>query len=274
VSWCVANGVSLYYELDGTGEGDRLLCISGTGGDLRDQPRMTDGPLADTFQLLVYDQRGLGQSSLPSEPSTMADFADDAAVLLDAVGWDDCLVLGVSFGGMVAQELALRHPHRVRRLVLACTSAGGRGGASYPLHELAALDADDRVARQMELLDTRWDGAWRAAHPEMVALIAGRMLAGTQETGSVGAGLANQLAARAQHDTAARLGEIACPTLVCGGRFDALAPPANSEFLAGAIPGARLAMFDGGHLFLLQDGTAMPAVIEFLATGTHRSGAP
>ena len=198
--------------------------------------------------MLVYDQRGLGQSSVPSEPSTMADFADDAAVLLDAVGWDDCLVLGVSFGGMVAQELALRHPDRVRRLVLACTSAGGAGGASYPLHELVDLDADARAARQMELLDTRWDEAWQAAHPDMVAMIADRMLSGSRETGSAGAGLANQLAARAQHDTAARLGSIACPTLVCGGRFDALAPPANSEFLAGAIPGARLAMFDGGHL--------------------------
>jgi len=270
--------VSLYYELEGTGTStgtaERLLCISGTGGDLRDQPRLTDGPLADSFQLLVYDQRGLGQSSVPSEPSTMADFAHDSAVLLDAVGWDDCLVFGVSFGGMVAQELALRHPDRVRRLALACTSAGGAGGASFPLHELVALDADARAARQMELLDTRWDKAWQAAHPDLVAMITDRMLSGSRETGSAGAGLANQLAARAQHDAAARLGSIACPTLVCGGRFDALAPPANSEFLAGAIPGARLAMFDGGHLFLLQDRRAMPAVIEFLKAGAHCSADP
>ncbi len=157
---------------------------------------------------------------------------------------------------------------------LACTSAGGAGGASFPLHELVALDADARAARQMELLDTRWDKAWQAAHPDLVAMITDRMLSGSRETGSAGAGLANQLAARAQHDAAARLGSIACPTLVCGGRFDALAPPANSEFLAGAIPGARLAMFDGGHLFLLQDRRAMPAVIEFLKAGAHRSADP
>ena len=75
----------------------------------------------------------------------MADFADDAAALLDAVGWDDCLVLGISFGGMVAQEVAIRHPERVRRLVLACTSAGGEGGASYPLHELVDLSPEERV---------------------------------------------------------------------------------------------------------------------------------
>ena len=137
---------------------------------------------------------------------------------------------------MVAQELALRHPHRVRRLVLACTSSVGAGGASYPLHELAELDPDTGVARRMELLDTRWDEHWRATHPEMVALIAGRLHVGRQQTEAATAGLPNQLAARAQHDTTAQLGAIACPTFVCGGRFDALAPTANSQYLAGAIP--------------------------------------
>ena len=175
---------------------------------------------------------------------------------------------------MVAQELALRHPHRVRRLVLACTSSVGAGGASYPLHELAELDPDTGVARRMELLDTRWDEHWRATHPEMVALIAGRLHVGRQQTEAATAGLPNQLAARAQHDTTAQLGAIACPTFVCGGRFDALAPTANSQYLAGAIPGARLAMFDGGHLFLRQDSTAMPAVIEFLGADAHGAAAP
>ena len=82
------------------------------------------------------------------------DFADDAAALLDAVGWDDCLVLGISFGGMVAQELAIGHPERVRRLVLACTSAGGEGGASYPLQKLFELDPEERSAVRMQLIDT------------------------------------------------------------------------------------------------------------------------
>ncbi len=269
--WCDANGVSLYYELGGAGE--RLLIISGTGGDLRQQPRLADGPLADSFEVLAYDQRGLGQSSVPPWPSAMADFADDAAALLDAVGWGDCLVLGISFGGMVGQEVAIRHPGRVRRLVLACTSAGGAGGASYPLHELADLSPEERSALRMEILDTRWNAAWRQANPEMVALIGERMnLEG--EGGSPSLGLTNQLAARATHDTSERLGAIACPTLVCGGRFDGIAPPANSEFLAGKIPGARLEMFDGGHGFFLQDPAALPAVIAFLSEGTPVREAP
>ncbi len=265
------DGVSLYYELGGAG--DRLLIVSGTGGDLRQPPRLADGPLAENFEVLAYDQRGLGQSSVPALPSAMADFANDAAALLDVVGWDDCLVMGISFGGMVAQELAIRHPQRVRRLVLACTSAGGIGGSSYPLHELATLSAEDRSAQRMEILDTRWDAAWREANPDMVAMISERMnLSG--EDGAASQGLTNQLAARATHDTSDRLGAIGCPTLVCGGRFDGIAPPSNSEFLARGIPAARLEMFDGGHGFFLQDPAALPAVIAFLSERAPASDAP
>ena len=209
-------------------------CISGTGGDLRHRPRLTDGPLAEHFEVLSYDQRGLGQSSVPPWPYAMADFADDAAALLDAVGWDDCLVIGISFGGMVAQELAIRHPDRVRRLVLACTSAGGAGGASYPLHKLVELGPEERVSRRMAADRHPLGRGLAGANPDMVRLIGERMRLDDQ--GETPPGLTNQLAARADHDTADRLGSITCPTLVCGGRFDGIAPPANSEFLARADP--------------------------------------
>jgi 3-oxoadipate enol-lactonase len=265
VPFARANGSDLYYELAGAGE--RLLFISGTGADLRRSPRLTDGPSFSAFELLQYDQRGLGRSAVPAAPYTMADYADDAAGLLDAVGWDQCLVLGVSFGGMVAQELAIRHPERVRRLVLACTSAGGDGGASYPLHELVGLDAQASLATRFGLLDTRWDAAWRADNPEMVAMIAeGFQLGGPD--GGPGEGPLRQLEARSHHDTSARLGQIGCPTFVCGGRYDGIAPPANSEFLAAKIPGAALTLFDGGHIFFMQDPAAMPAVLDFLGAAS------
>ena len=262
-----ANGVSLYYELRGAGE--QLLFISGTGADLRRTGRLTEGPSFAAFELLQYDQRGLGQSAVPAGPYGMAEYADDAAALLDVVGWDACLVLGVSFGGMVAQELAIRHPARVRRLVLACTSAGGAGGASYPLHELVDAPPEAGLARRLQLLDTRWDSAWQQANPDTVRMI-GEGFQLFHEGGrasEVPNGPQLQLEARSHHDTADRLGEIRCPTLVCGGRFDGIAPPENSEFLARKIPGARLELFDGGHVFFMQDPGAFPAMIGFLREG-------
>ena len=123
--------IEIYYEIAGSGE--RVLYISGTGGDLRNKPNVFDGPLSREFEVLAFDQRGLGQSGKPTGAYTMADYADDAANLLSALSWDVAGVMGVSFGGMVAQELAIRHPQKVPGLVLSCTSSGGAGGASFPL---------------------------------------------------------------------------------------------------------------------------------------------
>jgi len=156
--------IRLYYEI--RGNGPRLLSISGTGSDLRRPPTVFDSPLAGSFEILAYDQRGLGRSSKPDIPYSMADYAADAEGLLAAVGWDRCSVLGVSFGGMVAQELALRCPDRVERLVLACTSSGGAGGSSYPLHQMAALSLEERARRMISLSDVRLDTSWQANHPE------------------------------------------------------------------------------------------------------------
>ncbi|HXQ59070.1 MAG TPA: alpha/beta hydrolase [Acidimicrobiales bacterium] len=260
------DGVELYYEVAGTGP--PLLLISGTGGDLRVPPSVFDGPLATSFTIAAYDQRGLGRSSVPPGPYAMADYADDAAGLLDVLGWPDALVMGISFGGMVAQELALRHGTRVRRLVLACTSSGGAGGASYPLHELVDVPEEDRIVRHIELADTRYDAAWRAentaAFDSLATVFRVRAAVGKDEPGRA-EGAALQLEARRRHDTWDRLPGISCPTFVCGGLYDGIAPRANSEKLASTIPDATLRLFEGGHLFLIQDRTSWPAIVEFLS---------
>ena len=98
-----------------------------------------DSPLTSHFCVTAYDQRGLGQSDKPEGPYSMRDYADDAAAVMDAMGIDKAMILGISFGGMVAQEFAVRHTARLSRLALWCTSPGGAGGASYPLHELEGL---------------------------------------------------------------------------------------------------------------------------------------
>lgn len=257
------NGLDLYFERAGTGP--RLLFISGTGGDLRVQPNVFASPLAKRFDLLAYDQRGLGRTSKPDAPYSMAQYADDAAALMDHVGWEDALVIGVSFGGMVAQELVLRHPKTVKRLVLACTSPGGEGGASFPFHEIEHLKGEDRARYLMPISDTRRDAAWAAANAEdyerFVQLAAADPYAG--EPGRA-EGAHRQLEARAKHDTWDRLPAIACPVLIAAGRYDGIALPATQEKMAARIPGAELKWFEGGHLFMIQDRAAYPAIIGFL----------
>src|SRR5258708_11506520 len=155
--------IRIYYEQ--RGEGPRLLVITGTNGDLRRKPSVLESPLARRFTLLAYDQRGLGQSSKPDRAYRMADYAGDAAQLMAAVGWSSARVLGISFGGMVAQEFALRHPQKVERLALACTAPGGRRGATHPPHELIGLAPQQRAQHLLAIQGTRRDAAWGAADP-------------------------------------------------------------------------------------------------------------
>jgi 3-oxoadipate enol-lactonase len=255
----------MYYEIRGTGP--RLLSISGTGGDLRRSPNIFEMPISQHFEILAYDQRGLGQTSRPDIPYTMADYADDANALLEAVGWERCLVMGISFGGMVAQEFALRYPHRVGRLVLACTSSGGAGGASYPLHELAGLPVEDYTRRILQLSDTRRDAAWQASNLAQFQALFDQTLAGLR----VGAdeagrqiGARRQLEARAHHDIYKRLPALRMPVYICGGRYDGIATPANLEAMQKQILGARLELFEGGHLFYIQDSRAFDRIVAFL----------
>ncbi|WP_411286921.1 alpha/beta fold hydrolase [Phenylobacterium sp.] len=258
-----ANGLDLYCERSGSGP--PLLFISGTGGDLRNKPNVFDGPLARSFDLLAYDQRGLGRSQKPDADYAMADYADDAAGLMTAQGLESALVVGVSFGGMVAQELALRHPRRVKRLALVCTSPGGEGGASFPFHEIGHLKGEARARHLIPISDTRRDAAWAAAHPEpyaqLVALGSADPFA--DEPGHA-MGARRQLEARSRHDTWDRLPQIACPVLVAGGRYDGIALPETQAKMAARIPGATLRMFEGGHLFIIQDRNAIPAITAFL----------
>ena len=255
--------IDIHWERQGAGPA--LLFISGTGGDLRNKPGVFEGPYPKAFDLLAYDQRGLGQTSKPDTPYTMAGYADDAAALMDHVGWGGALVVGVSFGGMVAQELALRHPGKVRRLVLACTSPGGEGGASYPLHEIGQMDRLERSRLLIPISDTRRDAAWIAAnadaYEQWVALGAADPFA--SETGHA-IGARRQLEARALHDTWDRLPRIACPVLVAAGRYDGIALPEAQRRMADRIPGAQLRFFEGGHLFMIQDRSANSAIIDFL----------
>ena len=258
--------LEIYYEIHGSGP--RLFFIGGSGGDLREKPNIFDGPLTKHFEVLSYDQRGLGRTDVPPGPYTMADYAEDAAALLRALEFTPCLLMGVSFGGMVAQELLCRAPdvsEIARRAVLACTSAGGEAGASYPLHELASLSNRDRAIRMIEISDTRYDEAWREANPDQAeAFIKVASMRGRAVDDDSDRGRKLQLEARSHHDTSDRLGKVSIPVYLCAGRRDGIAPPSNQHALAAALPKATLDFFDGGHLFLMQDRSAYKKIVSFL----------
>ena len=256
------DGIDLYFEQQGSGP--RLLFINGSGATLAGSGILL-APFIDAFDIVAYDARGLGRSTPSSGPYTMANCAADAAGLLDHVGWTSCRVVGVSFGGMVAQELAVTHPERVERLALLCTSPGGSTGASYPLHELKGLDSAARAARMVELIDIRFTPAWLADHPRDQALVdfmATRLSA--PKSAEVLTGEAAQLDARRQHDVGDRLEVITCPTLVASGRYDGIAPPGNGQAIAERVPAAELRLYEGGHAFFVQDPAALPEITAFL----------
>ncbi|HQZ36855.1 MAG TPA: alpha/beta fold hydrolase [Ilumatobacteraceae bacterium] len=255
--------IDVYYEMHGSGP--RLLLLNGSGGTVAAAAPMIQ-KLAEHFEVLIHDQRGLGRTTVPRDTPSMADYAADAAALLDHVGWASTLVFGISFGGMVAQECAVTWPQRVERMSLLCTSPGGAGGSSYPLHTLAEMTADEQNRVRLRLADSRYTPGYLAAHPfdqRLVELaVAGRCAPRTDEQLR---GEAMQLAARSGHDVWDRLGSIACPTLVAYGEFDALAPPENSRAIASRITGNELRGYQGGHGFVWQDRQAWPDIIEYLS---------
>ena len=256
------NGIDAYYEQRGSGP--RVLFVNGSGSTLEEAALIVD-VLASGCEVLAHDQRGLGKTEVPPGPYTMADYAADAIALLDQVGWERCRVVGISFGGMVAQELAVTVPERVERLALLCTSPGGPDLASYPLHTLADLPPEEAAAIGLSILDTRFTPEWLAAHPSDQALVEMMVARRSQPDDPEQArGKAEQLGARAGHDVCDRLGLVTCPTLVAGGRYDGIAPPANSEAIASRVSGADLRFYEGGHAFLAQDPAAFPDVLAFL----------
>ncbi len=260
VAFASVGEVRLCHALAGPEDAPRVVYVSGSGSDLRQSPNALDTSLSEHFRLLAYDHRGLGRSTQAPNAPTMADFGGDLLGLLDHLGWDRCHAIGVSFGGMVLQEAATTAPERFDRVVLACTSPGGDGGASYPLHELVGLDPEARRARWVDALDTRnADPARHAAVLSVIEAMDARRESAEQTPGEIA-----QLLARRDHDCWDRLPRMTMPVLIAAGRYDGIAPPQNQEAMASRLPDARLDWFEGGHAFFVEDRRSYPAMIDFL----------
>ena len=243
----LATGPTIHYVR--RGEGEPLLLIQGMSGNhlAWGEPFLSD--LERDFDLVAYDHRGVGHSSSVTDPFSIADMADDAAALIDALGWHSAHVVGISMGGMVAQELALRHPGRIRTLTLGCTYCGGEGSAlassqvSTKLAEaMMSGDADRAIATAYEVNVSPGYGADKSAYATFY-----EMATALPTPVPV---IMLQMQAVQAHDTLDRLGEIRAPTLVIHGTLDEMLPYSNAVLIAARIPDAQLETLEGvGHMF-------------------------
>ena len=255
--------LDIYFERSTPRANGPLLFIGGTGGDLRNKPNQLDSPLSEHFEIISYDQRGLGQTSKPSGSYSMQQYADDAAHLLDELKIDTIPVMGVSFGGMVAQEFIKRHASRVSKLILACTSSGGDGGSSYPLHTLEELNEEEKLETSIKINDLRITDAWIEQNDDLWQSIK-QQAENRNAYKPLPRNLLKQLLARKDHNTYGDLDEINIPTFLLGGKYDGIAPKLNMEKMHQKIDNSKLEFYEGGHLFLIQDTNAFQDIINWL----------
>lgn len=232
------------------GSGEPLLWITGFAISSEIFSPVIDSYAAE-FDCVRYDNRGAGRSPAPWRITSIPELAGDAVRLMDALGIDSAHVYGLSMGGMVAQEVAIRFPDRVRGLVLGCTTHGGPRAVLPSPRVAAALTARGAPAELRAQLVGRalFSEDFRRREPALVRRYLG--LLNAHRTSARGA--VSHLAASTYHDTRARLGRISAPTLVLHGDHDVLTPPANARLLADAVPDATLGMVHGaGHAYLLE----------------------
>jgi pimeloyl-ACP methyl ester carboxylesterase len=240
--------IELDYERSGSGP--PLLLIMGMSGTALHWGEPFLEALREDFELIAYDHRGVGQSSRLQGPTTIVEMAEDAAGLLGALGLDSAHVLGISMGGMIAQELALAHSERVRTLTLGCTYCGGEGSVGAPPEVLQRLSEAMMSGDRGRALHTTFEinvSAAAAADEELYA----RFLAITERRAVAVPVIMAQMQACMVHDTNARLAQLQTPTLVLHGNEDELLPVQNGRVIASRIPGSQLEIFDGvGHMFV------------------------
>ncbi len=245
-----AGEVELDVERSGRADGPPLLLIMGMSGTALHWGEPFLDALRQDFDVIAYDHRGVGASTrLAQGGLTIAGMAQDASALLDALELENAHVVGISMGGMIAQELALSRPEAVRTLTLGCTYCGGPGSALAVPEVLARLQEAMLSGDRARAIRAGWEAnvspAFAADRSQW------ETFAGIAERRAVAVEVVMaQLQAILGHDTSARLPSLRMPTLVIHGTEDQMLPVQNGRLIASLIPGARLEILDGvGHLF-------------------------
>lgn len=269
-----SNGQQLYYEMHGDGE--PLVLVMGIGYDSSLWKLQQVPALSKRFRVVIFDNRDAGRSSRAAHPYSIADMADDVAGLLDGLDIPHAHLLGLSMGGMIAQEFALRHADRLDRLVLSGVGAAPARSAFDPIRIWSwARSHDDSgeafVAQQFVWLFSSSFLRNDAAVKQTLALLASNPTPMTRDA------YTRQAMAYLQYDALDRLGGIQVPTLVVGGEQDLLTPPWILQEVATAIPGAELRILRGhgsSHLLPLERPAEFNQLVtDFLTqtVGTRRA---
>lgn len=256
------NDIEMNYELHG--EGEPLVLIMGFTGNLEAWRPLLPAFAAE-YRVLIFDNRGAGLTDKPAGPYSIPAMADDTAGLMDALGIEAADVYGISMGGMIAQELTLRHPQKVKALVLGCTTPGGPNSrprsrkTKEALASIPNVSVEEGLAIVMGLLFTDEFAAANGRRLREMTLDSFDLRMPRHAVRAQGAAIE-------AHDTYNRLPRINAPTLVIAGDADELIPSDNSPILAQRIPGAELVIYPKarhGYLYEVA-GEATAAVLDFL----------
>ncbi|MBN2028413.1 MAG: alpha/beta fold hydrolase [Actinobacteria bacterium] len=242
------NGINIFYREYGAGE--PLLLIMGLSANADWWGESFIKRFAERYHVVAYDNRGAGRSGKPEGPYPIPLMASDAVGLMDHLGWDSAHVVGASMGGMIAQEIALEYPDRVRRLVLLCTTCGGSEQihATKEVYELLytpreGISAEDMARLSLPLL---FPQRYIEENPQLMEEVLKNYLIAPIEPKC----FVWQITGVSMWSCHSRLADLRHPTLIVAGSEDVLIPPENSRILAKAIPNSRLVEIEGaGHGF-------------------------
>lgn len=243
--------VSLSYDRDGPPDAPTVVFVEGLGYG-KWMWRFQREPLAESYDTIVYDNRGTGDSDCPEGPYTIAEMAGDLEAVLDDAGVENAHVVGASMGGMIAQRYALKFD-RAESLALLCTSHGGDDAVPVPDETLAVMfdvpeDADEREAIRHKMGPALSDG-FAEANPDLVERIVDWRL----ESDASDAGRNAQADAVQAFDAAEELPAFPLPTLIMHGTEDRVLPVENAHALLDRLPHAELELYEGGsHLFFIE----------------------
>jgi pimeloyl-ACP methyl ester carboxylesterase len=253
----ISDDVELHVEEFGSSDAPAVLLIRGTGADSsRWMPQVE--AYRDEFHVVIFDNRGVGRSSTPPGPYTVAEMANDSRMVLDALGIETCHVSGSSLGGAIALQMAVDTPSRVLSLQLHSSWLATRGYTAYSLGLLKTiLELGGTHFYYEATLPLLFTASFLSSDFERTT----EMLARMRENTATPEGLFGQIAANISHDLSAHVGGISVPTLITVGEHDLLLPVAASEELHQCIAGSELVVFEGvGHLASMEAAPRFNAV--------------